>query len=114
MSNPTRLTHPLARRCRIAAVFIVLCGVIGAEALYWHESRTDTRSNNPELLANEKAATRQAQALYGNISAAMQDWADEFQHSPGEQAGLVILISAVLAGGCFGFASWLNKGGHEN
>ena len=108
-------SHPLARRFRIAAVFIVLFGVIGAETLYWAETRTESSpSTNPELLTNEKAAARQAQSLYGNTGAAMDDWIDNFRQSPREQAGLVILTAAALAIGCVGFASWLGKGGHEN
>ena len=112
--NQSRSKHPLARRLRIAAVFVILLGVIGAETLYWFETRSADRAEDPAMMGNEKAQTRQLEVLYGKSNVALQEWVEEVKQRPGEQAAIVIGFAALLAGGCVYFASWLDHGGNES
>jgi hypothetical protein len=111
-SNQAQSRQIRARRLRIAAVFVLLLGIIGAETLYWVETRSAVVADDAAMLGNEKAESRQLEVLYGNSNAALQEWVDELKHRPDEQAGIVLGSAALLTVGCLYFA-WLIDQNHR-
>jgi hypothetical protein len=105
--NPTQSNQNWIQRLRIIAMLVFLLGIIGAEMLYWFETRkADTLADDPSLLANEKAQSRQAEVLLGKSNADFQQWISDFKNHPSQQAALVIIAATLLSGACL-FASRL-------
>lgn len=78
----------------------MVLGLAGAEIIYWRGAGASDLPDDPALLANEKAASRQAAVLYGNQAVVVQQWTDELSR-PGTLAIIIILTASLAAGGCF-------------
>jgi len=75
--------------------------------VYWRSSRPDDLSNDLSMVNYYKARSRQAEQLYGKQGVLMQDLLDDLKE-PDIQALIILLGSALLAGGCFYVARLLD------
>jgi hypothetical protein len=96
-----------ARRLRITAVVVLLLGIFGADAVYWLGTRSADVSDDPSLMGNEKAQSRQKEILYGKQALLIDNWTHDLKQ-PGTQALIIVVTAALVAGGCFYFARLLN------
>src|SRR5579863_4536853 len=103
MPGAVSSTSRVAPRLRIIAIAVLALGIAAAELVYWHGTRAAELPDDPSLLQNEKAISRQAGILYGNQAALVQSWSDELKR-PGVQATIIVVTAALLAAGCFYFA----------
>jgi hypothetical protein len=99
-SDKIQSSSRLPLRLRIFAVALMAFGIAAAELIYWRGTRAPELSDDPSLLQNEKAISRQAGILYGNQAAVVQQWTDELKR-PGVQALITLTASALLGGGSF-------------
>lgn len=98
------------RRLRIIAAIVLLLGIFGADAVYFIGTHSEQAFDDPALLGNEKAQSRQEQILYGKQSVLIDEWTAELKR-PGTQAVIVVVAAALVAGGCFYFARLLDNAG---
>ena len=85
-------------RLRLSGIVILSAGLISAGLLYW--LRTEN-SNLDQIRASQAhAESRQMQLLYGRSGGLTADLSNFFAQ-PGAQAVLIIIISGVIAAGCF-------------
>ena len=91
------------RRYRLAALVILLLGLVGAGTLYWLEARPTDYTSDPALLGFDRAERQQMGVLYGKQGQLVEDLDDSLRQ-PGTQAILIILGAALVAGGCFQFS----------
>jgi hypothetical protein len=100
--------HRRARHCRVAAVVILVVGLISAGIVYWYGSRQAEADdlNDPAMLGFNRATERQMGVLYGKQGQLMEDLNDSLKE-PGTQAILIIIGSVIIAVVCFQFARML-------
>ena len=96
-----------ARWLRIIAAIVLVLGIFGADAVYWLGTHSAQTSDDPALMGNEKARSRQEEILYGKQSVLIDNWTHDLKQ-PGTQAVLIVVTAALLAGGCFFFARLLD------
>jgi hypothetical protein len=114
MSEADKMPGPVpsaARRVlclRIIAVVVLVVGIAGAEVIYWHGTGAPDLPDDPALLTNEKAASRQAGIIYGNQAVVVQQWSDELKR-PGVLAVIFVMTASLVAGGCFYIARLIEK-----
>ena len=92
-----------ARRFRLVGALIFLMGLAAASTVYWLGTRAPDLSNDPSMVGFDRAARRQIGVLYGRFGELTEDLS-EYLKRPGVQAGIIVLVSAVLGYGCFFFA----------
>jgi len=109
--DPASPARRQARLLRIAAAVVLVLGIFGADLVYWMGTRSAAVSDDPSMLGNEKAESRQAEILYGKQAGMVQDWADDLKR-PGVQAVIVVVTAVLVAGGCFYFAGLMDHA-HE-
>jgi hypothetical protein len=115
MTADTRTPEPVssakrrARGLRIIAAVVLVLGIFGADLVYWLGTRSAEVSDDPQMLGNEKAESRQAEILYGKQASLIKEWSDELKR-PGIQAVMVVVTAVLVAGGCFYFARLLDSG----
>jgi hypothetical protein len=96
------------RRLRITAVLILILGIATGDAIYLRGIRTAALPDDPSLLGYDKIQTRQVGTLYGQQGVLVQEWSDDLKQ-PRTQAIIIVVISALLAGGCFYVARLLDS-----
>jgi hypothetical protein len=101
--GPVSSAKRRARWLRITAAVVLVLGVFGADLVYWLGTRSAVVSDDPSMLGNEKAESRQAEILYGKQAGMVQDWSNDLKR-PGVQAVIVVVTAVLVAGGCFYFA----------
>jgi hypothetical protein len=102
-----------ARRLRITAAVVLVLGIFGADLVYWLGTRSAEVSDDPQMLGNEKAESRQAEILYGKQAGLIQEWSDDLKR-PGTQAVIVMVSAILVAGGCFYFARLIESGSERD
>jgi len=98
------------RRLRIAAAIVLVLGIFGADMVYWLGTRSVVDSNDPSLLVNEKEQSRQEEILYGKQAGLIREWTADLKR-PGTQAAVIIVVAALVAGGCIYFGSLADSRG---
>ena len=107
--DPASAARRRARRLRITAAIVLVLGIFGADLVCWLGTRSAEVSDDPQMLGNEKAASRQAEILYGKQAGLIKGWSDELKR-PGVQAVIIVVTAVLVAGGCFYFARLLDSG----
>jgi hypothetical protein len=97
--SPAASAKRRARRLRITAAVVLVLGIFGADLVYWLGTRSEVVSDDPSMLGNEKAESRQAEILYGKQAGLIQEWSAELKR-PGIQAVIVVVTAVLVAGGC--------------
>jgi hypothetical protein len=110
--GPISSARRRARRLRITAAIVLLLGIFGADLVYWVGTRSADLPEDPSMMGNEKARSRQEEILYGKQSVLIDNWSHDLKQ-PGTQALLIVVTAALLAGGCFYFAHLLDNAGEQ-
>jgi hypothetical protein len=92
------------RNLRIAAGVVLVLGIFGADLVYWLGTRSVVVSNDPSLLVNEKEQARQEEILIGKQAGLIREWTADLKR-PGTQAVIIVVLAALVAGGCIYFGS---------
>ena len=95
------------RRLRITAAVVLLLGIFGADLAYWLGTHAARTADDPAMMGNEKAQSRQEEILYGKQSVLIDSWMQDLKQ-PGTQAVIIVVTAALVAGGCFYFARLLD------
>ena len=98
-----------ARQFRIAAILVLLLGLGSAGMIYWMGTRPTDLSDEPSMLGYDRASNRQMGILYGNTGALIMEWSNDLKQ-PNTQAFLIVMATALVAGGCFYVARSLDSG----
>jgi hypothetical protein len=106
-ADPVSSARRQARLLRIVAAVVLVLGIFGADLVYWLGTRSAVVSDDPSMLGNEKAESRQAEILYGKQAGMVQDWSDELKR-PGVQAVIIVVTAVLVAGGCVYFAGLMD------
>ncbi|HUB86443.1 MAG TPA: hypothetical protein VMB22_01015 [Verrucomicrobiae bacterium] len=109
----TDSARKLARRLRIAGASILTLGIIIAGLIYWIGTRNADLSNDPSMQGFNRSEQRQMGELYGKSGEMVENWSEDLQ-KPGTQAIIAILVSGLVAAGCFYFARLAKYGGQPD
>lgn len=101
------LSSRRAARLRIIGIIVLVLGLSGAGAVYWLGTRTPDLTDDISMLGYNKAQTRQMGMLYGKMGPVIEDWFDDLKQ-PGTQAKIIVVVSLLVATGCFYFARLLD------
>jgi hypothetical protein len=85
-------------------------GIAGAVIVYWLGTRSADLSDNLSMAGYDKPETRQMEILYGKQGELIEDWSNDLKQ-PGTQAIIIVVASALVAGGCFYFARLMDDDG---
>jgi flagellar basal body-associated protein FliL len=97
-------------RLRIIGIVVLVLGLGGAGLVYWLGTRSPDVSDDLSMLGYNKAQTRQMGMLYGKMGPVIEEWFDDLKQ-PGTQAEIIVVVSILIAAGCFYFARLL---GHDD
>lgn len=97
-SDDLAALHREKRRLRTAGAIILAVGLISAGLLYW--LRTENSNLDQLRESQARAESRQMQLLYGRSGGITEDLSNTLKR-PGPQAWLIVIISGVVAAGCF-------------
>jgi len=119
-SNPSAARRRV-RRYRIAGLVLLFLGLAGAGFVYWRGTQAAESSDDPAMVGFNRRQERQMGLLYGKQGRFIEDLSNSLQQ-PGTQAVLIAAAAAVVAAGCFRFASILEHeaqnaacdGAHQN
>ena len=87
----------------MAGVLVLVLGIAGAGILYWLRTRSPDFSNDLSMAGYNRAETRQMGLLYGKQGLLLEKWSEDLRQ-PGTQAIIIVIVSTVVAAGCFYFA----------
>ena len=96
-----------ARHLKIIGIVILFLGIVSAGIVYWLGTRSPDSSDDLSMVGFNRAETRQLGYLYGKQGRLIEDLTDDLKQ-PGTQAILIVVTSALVAGGCFYFARLLD------
>jgi flagellar basal body-associated protein FliL len=99
-----------AARLRMIGIIVLLLGIGGAGVVYWLGTRSPDVSDDLSMVGYHKAQTRQMGMLYGKMGPVIEEWFDDL-NQPGTQTEIIVVISILVAAGCFYFARLL---GHDD
>ena len=99
--TPIPSSNRQARRLRITGVVVLVLGVVSAGIIYW--TRPPDLSDDISMLGYDKPASQQMEKLYGKWGDLTDDLCNGLKQ-PGTQAIIIVVVSALIAAGCFYFA----------
>lgn len=91
----------------MVGVMVLVLGIAGAGLVYWLGTRSANLSDDLSMVGFNRAEQRQMGQLYGKSGVLIEQWSDDLKQ-PGTQAILIVIISALIAIGCFYFARMLD------
>ena len=97
----------LRRRLLFTGMIVLLLGFLGALLVYW-EGTQAAAFDDPSLANFNRLQRQQMARLYGTFYLKLIDFWMGFQH-PGPEAIIIVVVSGVVAGGCFWLA-WQIEG----
>jgi hypothetical protein len=97
-----------AKQLRLIGIVVLALGIGGAGLVYWLGTRSPDVSDDVSMLGYNKAQTRQMEQLYGKSGLLIEEWTNDLKQ-PGTQAILIMVVSALVATGCFYFARLLES-----
>jgi flagellar basal body-associated protein FliL len=100
-SSPKR-----AARLRTIGVIVLVLGLGSAGLVYWLGTRSPDVMDDLSMVGYNKAQTRQMGMLYGKMGPVIEEWFDDLKQ-PGTQAKIIVVVSTLIAAGCFYFARLL-------
>ena len=93
---------------RIVGASLLLLGIGSACIVYWIGTRTADLSDDLSMERDNIAASRQMGILYGKMGLLIEDWSGQLKQ-PGTQAIIIVVVSTLVALGCFYFARLLEN-----
>ena len=92
--------HREKARLRLIGIIVLLLGLGIAGIVYWHgQPAEDARLEEFEQ-SQIRAESRQMQILYGTSGGVMEDLLNDLKQ-PKNQALAIVIISGLIAAGCF-------------
>ena len=88
---------------RATGIIVLILGIGGAGTVYWLESRSTNRNDDPAMVGYSRQETRQMETMYGTMGGMTDDLLHALKR-PGVQAAIIAGISVVVAGGCLYFS----------
>jgi flagellar basal body-associated protein FliL len=89
-------------------VIVLVLGLGSAGVVYWLGTRSPDVMDDLSMVGYNKAQTRQMGMLYGKMGPVIEEWFDDLKQ-PGTQAEIIVVISVLIAAGCFYFAPWMDN-----
>jgi hypothetical protein len=99
-------TSKWSARLRMIGIIVLVLGLGSAGVVYWLGTRSPDVSDDISMLGYNKAQTRQMGILYGKMGPVIEQWFDDLKQ-PGTQAEIIVVVSTLVAAGCFYFARLL-------
>ena len=99
-----------AARLRMIGIVVLVLGLGSAGMVYWLGTRSPDVVDDLSMLGFNKARTRQMGMLYGKMGPVIEGWFDDLKQ-PGTQATIIVVVSTLIAAGCFYFARLLDHDG---
>jgi flagellar basal body-associated protein FliL len=110
-NEKTSGSHSSSRRqarLRMIGIIVLVLGLGGAGLVYWLGTRSPDVMDDLSMVGYNKAQTRQMGMLYGKMGPVIEEWFDDLKQ-PGTQAEIIVVISVLIAAGCFYFAPWMDN-----
>ena len=82
---------------------MLLLGIASAGIVYWLGTRSPDLSDDLSMVGYNKPEERQMEILYGKQGELIEDWSNDLKQ-PSTQAIIIVVVAALVAGGCFYFA----------
>jgi hypothetical protein len=101
--NPVSSSKRRPRKLKIIGAVVLALGIVGAGIVYWLGTRSTDLSGDLSMVGYNKPAERQMEILYGKQGELIEDWSNDLKQ-PGTQAVIILVTTALIAGGCFYFA----------
>ena len=89
-------------------IIVLVLGIGGAGVVYWLGTRSPDVMDDLSMVGYNKAQTRQMGMLYGKMGPVIEEWFDDLKQ-PGTQAEIIVVISGLIAAGCFYFSPWMDN-----
>ena len=105
--SPDSSSKRRARRLRTIGLIVLVLGLGGAGLVYWLGTRSPDVMDDLSMVGFNKARTRQMGMLYGKMGPVIEGWFDDLKQ-PGTQAEIIVVVSTLIAAGCFYFARLLD------
>ena len=105
--SPDSSSKRRARRLRTIGLIVLVLGLGGAGLVYWLGTRSPDVMDDLSMVGFNKARTRQMGMLYGKMGPVIEGWFDDLKQ-PGSQATIIVMVSTLIAAGCFYFARLLD------
>ena len=93
---------------RLIGNLVLALGIGGAGVVYWQGTRSPDPADDISMLGYDKAGQRQMGVLYGKMGSVIDGLLDDLKR-PGNQAALIVVVTGLIAAGCFYFAPWLDN-----
>src|ERR1700722_14500707 len=90
-------------RLKVIGVIVLALGIISAGLVYFIGTRSADLSDDPSMAGYDKPEERQMEILYGKSGELAEDLSNDLKQ-PDTQAAIIVVASALLAGGFFYFA----------
>jgi hypothetical protein len=90
-------------RLRTLGLIVLILGLGGAATVYWLESHSASRNEDPAMVGYSRQETRQMETMYGTMGSMTDDLLNALKR-PGVQAAIIAGISTVVGGGCLYFS----------
>ena len=100
-------SHRHRAQLRLIGIIVLVLGLGGAGVVYWMGTRSPDVSDDISMLGYNKAQTRQMGMLYGKMGPVIEEWFDDLKQA-GTQAEIIVVVSVLIAAGCFYFARFLD------
>jgi uncharacterized membrane protein YbaN (DUF454 family) len=107
LSNPVSSSRQRARKLRIIGAIVLALGIVGAGIVYWLGTRSPDVSDDLSMVGYNKSEQRQMGILYGKQGELIEDWSNDLKQ-PDTQAIIIVVVAALVFGGCFYFARLLD------
>jgi uncharacterized membrane protein len=89
-----------ARRLRIAAVVVLVLGIVGGSLVYWLGTRADDLSQDPSMIGYDRGENQQVDVIIGKPGELFVGWMNDLKQ-PGTQAVIIIAVAVLTALICF-------------
>jgi len=114
MTNKTSISVSSAKRrahkLRLVGLVVLLLGIAGGIMVYECRLRTSDVMDDPEMLGFNRAEIRQMGLLYGRQGTMIMEFNAALER-PQTQVILILILSALVAGGCWMIARLMERDG---
>lgn len=91
-------------------IIVLLLGLGSAGLVYWLGTRSPDVMDDLSMVGYNRLQRRQMGQLYGKMGLVLEQFSDDLRE-PGTQAEIIVVVSVLVASGCFYFA---RLSGHDD
>ncbi len=99
----------IGRRLRVIGTLLLLLGFVGAGMVYWTGAPPEDLSDDVLSANNSKKVARDIEVNFGKMGLLAVNLSEELRQ-PDTQAAVIVVVSILLASGCFYFAGLQGRG----